>query len=230
MSRGAAMVWGLGIVALLSGLYWHNYRPHTYRYKMPVEVRTPQGVKSGSAVREVKWIPQPPWLSPNEFSFKQRGEAVAVDLPGAQTLFVLMDVDGHETIRAGFGQGRETDVKKLLDQAASDRNVYAYPPVEMLKAHNLEFPRLVRFRDSADPNSAEILSPDLVASFGAGTSLQRILLQVVEEPMTNEIPDRLPWRKNFPKGKLNGDRFEVLSKPEASAHLSAFSFSTEPEK
>jgi hypothetical protein len=230
MKRGGCVVWGVGIVALLLGVGWLMYRPNAYRYKITVEVDTPSGPKTGFAVREIKYIPTLPVVA-NKFNTEQRGEAVAVDLSAGQTLFVLMDIDGHETIRAAVGQGVETDAKKLLDQANSDRRIYVYPPRERLRARNLEFPQLVRFRDISDPLSAERVAPDnLAAVFGPGVSMGRITLQMVDEPVTNEIPRRLPWRKNFPKGMLNGDRFEVFAKPEAAAHLSAFSFSTEPVK
>jgi hypothetical protein len=89
----------------------------------------------------------------------------------------------------------------------------------------------VRFRDISDPLSAEMVAPDnLAAAFGPGVAMGRMTLQMVDEPVTNEIPRRLPWRKNFPKGMLNGDRIEFFAKKEAAAHLSAFSFSTEPVK
>lgn len=225
------MVWGLGIVALLWGLSWLMYRPSTYRYKLTVEVDTPTGPRTGATVREIKYSPNIQLLTATEFTTKQRGEAVIVDLPGGQTLFVLKDVDGHETIRAAVGQGVETDVKKLLDQANADRRVYVYPPRERLRARNREFPQLVRFRDISDPLTAEMVAPDnLAAAFGPGVAMGRITLQMVDDPVTNEIPRRLPWRKNFPKGKLNGDRVEYFAKKEAAAHLSAFSFSTEPVK
>lgn len=225
------MIWGLGIVALLFGLVWLLYRPSTYRYKMTVEVDTPTGPRTGSAVREIKYIPTIPLLAASKFSTEQRGDAVAVDLPGGQTLFVLMDSDGHETIRAAVGQGVETDAKKLLDQANSDRRIYVFPSRERLRARNLAFPRLVRFRDISNPLSAEMVAPDdLEAAFGPGVSMGPITLQMVDEPVTKEVPRRLPWRKNFPKGKLNGDRIEFFAKKEAAAHLSAYSFSTEPVK
>jgi hypothetical protein len=225
------MVLGLGIVALLFGLTWWLYRPSTYRYRMTVEVVTPSGPRTGSAVRQIKYIPSLPLLAASKFSTEQRGDAVAVDLPGGDTLFVLMDIDGHETIRAAVGQGVETDAKKLLDQANADRRIYVYPSREQLRARNLAFPRLVRFRDISDPLSAEMVAPDnLEAAFGPGHSMGRITLQMVDEPVTKEIPRRLPWRKKFPKGKLNGDRIEYFAKKEAAAHLSAYSFSTEPVK
>jgi hypothetical protein len=81
-----------------------------------VEVDTPQGVRSGSTVREIKWIPQGS-ISATGFTTSQKGEAVAVDLPPDDTLFVLMDIDGHESIRAAVGQGAHTELKMLLDRA-----------------------------------------------------------------------------------------------------------------
>lgn len=224
------MIWGLGIAALLFGGLWLMYRPTAYRYRLTVEVDTPSGPRTGSAVREIKYIPTLPVVA-NKFTTEQRGDAVAVDLPGGQTLFVLMDFDGHETIRAAVGQGVETDVKKLLDRANADRRVYVYPSREQLRTRNLEFPQLVRFRNISDPLTAEIVAPDdLAAAFGPGVSMGRITLQMVDEPVTREIPRRLPWRQNFPKGMLNGDQIEFFAKKEAAAHLSAYSFSTEPVK
>lgn len=221
---------GGAVAALLAGLYGCAGQAHSYRYRLTVDVETPQGVRTGSTVREIEWIPQGS-LSATEFTTRQKGEAVAVDLPGGETLFVLMDVDGHEAIRAAVGQGAQNDVKMLLDRASADREVYVYPPASALRSRNLSYPRLVRFRDLADPKTAEFVPPDdLASAFGPGVSLKRIALQIVDEPVSNDIPRRLPWRTRFPKGKLNGDRFEDLTKREAAAHLSAFSFSTEPVK
>lgn len=231
VSPKALMIMGGGLFALLvAGFYGTASRSQVYRYRLTVDVETPQGASSGSTVREIKWIPQKS-VSATEFITRQEGEAVAVDLPGGETLFVLMDVDGHEAIQAAVGRGGGGDVKALLDRASADRAVYPYPPEEALRARNLSYPKMVRFRDLADPKTAEFVPPgDLASAFGPGVSLKRIALQIVDEPVSKDIPKRLPWRARFPKGKLNGDRFEDLTKREAAAHLSAFSFSTEPVK
>lgn len=235
MKRGGCVVWGLGIVALLWGIGWVMYRPYrpsTYRYKVTVEVITPSGPRRGAAVREIEYARAIPVMTQNEFRTRARGEAVAVDLPGGQTLFVLMDIDAHETIRAAVAQGRGAPpLKELLDRAESSRQIYVYPSRERLRAHNGDFPWFVRFRNIADPLSAEILAPDkLDAAFGPGVALGRMTVQMVDEPVTNDIPRRLPWRSRFPNGMLNGDRAEFFAKKEAAAHLSAFAFSTEPVK
>ena len=60
----------------------------SYRYRLTVEVDTPQGLRTGSSVIEVGFLKIPDWL-PNGggVSIKYRGEAVAVDLPDGQIVF-----------------------------------------------------------------------------------------------------------------------------------------------
>ena len=67
------------------------------RYRMTVAVQTPQGIRTGSAVREVKVIYHDSWLENLPFPLEGgqahvefKGEGVAVDLPGGQTLFALL--------------------------------------------------------------------------------------------------------------------------------------------
>ena len=61
------------------------------RYKMIVEVETPAGVKSGHAVREVRYIPKSgTFFAEGSVSWKMRGEAVAVDIAPGKTLFALL--------------------------------------------------------------------------------------------------------------------------------------------
>ena len=224
MRRGGCMVWGLGIVVLVAGLGWLIYRPSTYRYKMTVEVDTPAGPRTGSVVREVKWIPTIPLLGDSKFSFKQRGEAVAVDLPGGEVVFVLLQADGYETIRAGFGQGREFDVKKLLDEAQADHRVYDYPTLAVAQAHNLSFPAFVKFHDISDPTT--IFAVDHT-DLGDGAALKRITMQATAEPVTNTIHRRLPWLPKYYNKQFSGDRFQSMKNKHKglSARITSGAFS-----
>ena len=208
------MLWGLGIVILLVGLVWLMGQPRTYRYRMTVEVDTPDGPRTGSVVREVEYVPSLPLLAASQFTLKQRGEAVAVDLPGGQTLFVLLHVDGHETIRAGFGQGRETDVKTLLDRAKADGETYTYPPSAVLGRHKLSYPPFVRFRDPAVPASVEKVDPEHLAdSFGSGIALRRITMSMTDDPVTYQLDNRFSWLDHYKKSRLrlNGKTGAITS-------------------
>jgi hypothetical protein len=169
--------------------------PSRFRFKMTVEIETPRGLKTGSSVMEMSTAltgVNMPHLNVTETRFK--GEAVAVDLPGG-TLFALVGgTPGGDDFRGAvintFAFPRRPEAEKLvalfdtLGQPASlGREVVIHPK---------DLPKLVRFRDIRDPNTVELVDPDdLAKSFGAGVKLKRIVLTVVDEPVTLGIEKRL---------------------------------------
>jgi len=207
--RGVLGMLAGGAAALLSGCnpFGSNY---SYRYKITVEVVTPQGLKSGYAVHET--LVSNSNIDLGELSGKRgmrtRGEAVAVDLPGGQVLFALVP--------------RDTLVQSVLDpdwkndwvasaQAISGGDTPQGPiamtpttPKERYKSGQKivedvpSYPMLVRFRDINDPKTVEEVDPaDLAASFGAGFKLKRITVEVTDEDVTVEIAKRLGWLNNL---------------------------------
>jgi hypothetical protein len=183
---------------------------HRVRYKMTVEVDTPQGTRTGSAVREV--IADP---GSNSFPFGENkgsrylnGEAVAVDLPGGRTLFALLTsasnhVDYAKSLPSqvmGWGseEGLQDGVLELWPRVPvkpHENPKYAVP------AH---LPMLVAFRDIADPKTVEKVEPaNLAAHFGAGVRLKRISVEVTGEPVTTGIDERLKWLGPHPEPRLD---------------------------
>ena len=83
LAAGATVV--LGGCGLLSSSY-------NYRYRITIEVETPQGLRTGSAVQET--LVGKSNIDLGDLSGKRgmrtRGEAVAVDLPGGKVLFALL--------------------------------------------------------------------------------------------------------------------------------------------
>src|SRR5690348_1790200 len=66
----------------------------TYRYKLTVVVDTPEGPRTGCAVREVTAYSEPHFLpQAGGTSVKASGEAVIVDLPNGKMLVVLLATD-----------------------------------------------------------------------------------------------------------------------------------------
>ena len=66
-----------------------------YRYRLTVEVDTPQGLRTGSSVIQVASSVSGPYaLRPGVVSTQVKGEAVAVDLPGGKVLFALLSKPG----------------------------------------------------------------------------------------------------------------------------------------
>ena len=120
----------------------------------------------------------------------QRGEAVAVDLPGGQVLFALLSTNGYEVLQAAFGD----DSSETLDAARSDRRIVELKPKPGSIPEQSGYPMLVRFRDMSDPMGVEGVKPDdLAASYGPGVRLRRMTVQMTDEPVTNGISKRLEW-------------------------------------
>ena len=196
MRRKVFAVFAGGLFTALAGC---GMMGHTYRYKLTVEVETPEGLRTGYAVREVSWSPGVQ-ITPeaDTASMTHRGEAAMVELPNSQVLFALLSPDGQETPMLAFGSARQT--------AWSDGAVKVLePPAKPEAAFGQSgYPRLVRFRDMGDPRTVETVDPaNLAASFGPGYRLKRITAQIVSEDVTEKVRDRLGWLSEYPEPKLN---------------------------
>ncbi|KEO89086.1 hypothetical protein EH31_13690 [Erythrobacter longus] len=172
-----------------------------YRYRLTVEVDTPEGLRTGSSVIEVQRAVADPVINPSASILRTRirGEAVAVDLPGGQTLYALL----------GNGQSGQwaAAVVPLLAPDAQDDNPFddvlllegkqelprTWPPVGHI-GERPAYPMLVTFGDEADPTSVARVDPDdLAASFGEGVELKRITAELTDDPVTTGIEERLGW-------------------------------------
>jgi hypothetical protein len=183
------------------------------RYRMTVEVETPQGTVSGSSV----WsqhitkllIPLPSGGGSQRYGGGSHGEAVAVRLPNGQTLFLLQgeqrvgvqayfpeisitDPDGGEDPVATLGSIGSSGITKTLPctpEALEAWNVSTKQEYKLTKASSkLYCPPLVALKDAKDPTSFASVNPDdLASSFGAGHRLKSITLEVTKDPVTNSL-------------------------------------------
>lgn len=199
------------------GIFGSNY---SYRYKMTVEVETPEGLKTGFAVHET--LVSKSNVDLGELSAKRgmrtRGEAVAVDLPNGQVLFALMpdpsltqavldpDWNNDWVASAERISGGNTPPGPLAMTPGSQTGRFAKP---------IGYPMLVRFRNIADPRTVEVVNPgNLAADFGSGLRLRRITLEITDDDVTERIEKRLPsfgsetgfdeWRRTIPYGDPRG--------------------------
>lgn len=213
--RALALLAG-GICALpLAGCDALGQGLPTYRYRLTVEVETPEGLKTGSSVIEVRTsvagrysIPMP-----GVVSHRVRGEAVTVDLGSRGNLFALLrtenDLDwpGNIMFKMSFWrsyahvQGGKHDSNRTFEAqfaAMLEQRKLAVLPSEFpsppFPKGMMARPLLVGFKDIADRRSVVRLDPDdLASTFGDGVRLRRITVQITDDPVTTGIAKKLPW-------------------------------------
>ena len=182
----------------------------TLRYRLTVEVETPQGLRSGSSVIEVRGVKNPDWATPEGRGTRSSfvGEAAAVDLPGGRTLFALLKTDSGLSDASEYPwfafrdrlAGSSDGLDSLRMMRAWKGEVAPITGTEELRADNQikqvpVLPMLVMFRNIRDPKSVERVDPlSLEASFGPGVSLRRITVEIADDAGTEDIERRLPLK------------------------------------
>ena len=202
--RLARSLVGLAALCLVLGGCRSDGHAPDYKYRLTVEVDTPEGLKSGSSVIEVEQRLVRPGSSPANMAVERRvrGEAVAVELPGGRTLFALLRSDNNVEWASYVMQtlaphiDSESFAQQLDNMLLLKGEIVlprTFPPVGHLNERSA-YPMLVTFGDLDDPTSVEEVDPDdLAATFGKGISLKRITVQMTDDPLTAGIERRLGW-------------------------------------
>src|SRR5664279_46668 len=193
----------VGPLALLAVLFFGDQirinRPG-HKYRLTVEVDTPDGIKSASGVMAV----HPDRSYSRGGRTQTKGDAVLVDLGGVKNLVALLahidqtvDLDGmnYVALRAFRAAGRNVSFNEMSRLTGAASVTGALIPV------------LVSFTDLGNPGSARTAPPgDLAAVLGNGFKLHGISAEVVPngvwpldfggplgEPVTRGILAKLPW-------------------------------------
>ncbi len=188
------------LAALVIGDQIRINRPG-HKYRLAVEVETPDGVKSASGVMAV----HPDRSYSRGGHTRTKGDAVLVDLGGGKNLVILLahidnqsvDLDGmnYVALRAYNAAGRKVSFNEM------SRVTGAVPVNDAL------IPVLATFTDPGDPGTARTVPPDgLETRLGKGVHLRSVSVEVVPnglwpldfggplgEPVTRGIEARLPW-------------------------------------
>jgi hypothetical protein len=200
-----------GVVALTGcGLLGNSIR---YRYRLTVEVDTPEGLKSGSSVIQVD-TSKSSGLEGSHIDTRVTGDAVAVDLPGGETLFALLDKAQNVVACGTLPPGRKNaqaaaaghydpdewreeieDIKARPGTCDLPRmGPSPFPNDPMID----QWPTLVHFRDIRDPRTLERVNPDNpAATLGPGIRIRRIIVQMTDDPVTTGIEKKLPWLHGY---------------------------------
>ena len=194
----------LGPIALLAAIYIGDQirinRPG-HKYRLTVEVETPEGRKSASGTVAV----HPDRSYSRGGHTRTVGDAVYVDLGDGKNLVALMahidqnlELDGinYVALRAYNATGGKRVPFSMMSQMTG-----TVPVTGAL------IPVLVTFADPADPGTARhVLPVDAEAALGTGYHLHGISVGAVPngfwpldfggalgEPVTRGIPTKLPW-------------------------------------
>jgi len=169
----------------------------TYRYRLTVEVNTPQGIRTGSSVIQVD-LKEQNGLQGSHVQTRKTGEAMAVDLPGGNTLFALLDgspVTGlYATLPDEFDWYARAKALKNME------GVHDVPrTVPNFRREQVEiWPTLVTFGDIADPTTMVRVDPDnAAATLGEGMRIKRITVEMTDDDVTTGILKRLGWLDNL---------------------------------
>ena len=202
----------------------------TIRYRLTLEVDTPEGIRTGSGVIQVKYSKLLRLLGASgEWDAEVKGEAVAVDLGERGRLFALLKAGAdprsspaYIVLRAfRFPHGAmPSPAKEGIKQIAALSGREALPLDSL--------PLLVRFRDPADPMSVERVDPRrLDATFGPGVELRAASDAITDAPVTIGAAGRLPWLADYFDKRLDGARYEhIYAENRLANSLSSGAFTT----
>jgi len=199
-----------------------------YRFRMTVDVETPQGLKSGSSVLEVRLARGMAVGDSSGVSSGVFGEAVVVDLPSGPLFVLLKMPDAGPPLQAIVPEallGRRSDGPDgvMSDTAKLGSTWFGEYRAELPRTRdrgsqvsNNNWPMMVRFRNLSDPMSVEEVLPDAVG-------VKRVLLETTHDDVTTGIEQRLRWLPDLHGSYLHGG----TTSRGAPLGLDGGSFSTE---
>jgi hypothetical protein len=193
-----------GPVALLAALWIGDQirinRPG-HKYRLTIEVETPEGRKSASGVMAV----HPDRSYSRGGQTRTSGDAVFVDLGSGKNLVALLAHIDNKLELDGMNYVALRAYTAAAGQRVSFNEMSRLTGIVPVKAPLI--PVLVTFGDPANPGTARNVPPDdAEAVLGKGYRLQRITAEVVPngywpldfggalgEPVTRGIQTKLPW-------------------------------------
>ena len=170
----------------------------TYRYRLTLEIETPEGLKTGTGVIENRWVSHVFTVRGVSLQCTLSGEAVVVDLGTRGVVFSTLNErmsDGRTHAHAGYGCDLPLKVVGRLESRQEDRQrrlARGGVSVDLLPA---EVPLLVRFRALNEPMSVEDIDPqNLTGRLGPGVRLRRVHFETTSDAVTGgQVARLLPW-------------------------------------
>ncbi|MGB4057771.1 MAG: hypothetical protein WBK77_06780 [Alphaproteobacteria bacterium] len=249
---GLVALLGVGIAVAAEVVSKEQPISYSWHYKMTVTVETPEGIKSGSAVREVSVTMEPQSQDPDHPYYPKKtlkGEAVVVDLGGRGKLFALLSgpwlgvnhadsIVFHAFPMPDGGGGLTLNGVKYYSTLKNAKAVLRFPL----------YPALVTFTDLNDPKSVtpvlevncsdpggacsqqemHIKADRFEELFGKGVRLKDITIEMTDENISTGLISILKWLPEYYDRMLDGLRYNTYKSQSSFANsLASGAFSTE---
>lgn len=205
------------VILLVSVLIAWNiaYPSVSWRYKITIIVETPEGIKIGSAVKEVRVFAAPAIGGTGGGNATTIGEAVLIDLGKYGHLFALTYTDEYFVFLNTF-PGPPILTTEGIEYYTTLRATRTSVPKRGA------WPRMMFYKDVLDPISGKLVDPnDMSSTLGEGFVLKDVTIETSNEPITHKIEQYLPWLKNM-EGNLYGDQIISQGGPLGSIDKSDF--------
>lgn len=192
------------LLAIVAAIYvvasWFGPQ-YEWRQKLTVTIDTPNGVKSGSAVTEVKIYHNRIFKDGAEWQRYLSGEATVVDLGGGSFLFALLETPADQNFMDRLAQNVIFDVntpstgEEMFQRITNTRGILDVPANR--------YPMLVTFENLNKPESVvEVRTENISKVLGQSYAIRAITLEIVHDDVTVGIVDRvLAWIKSH-RGRI----------------------------
>lgn len=180
---------GIALIYLLS--HYVLFPTQVWHYKISVTIATPEGDKTGYAVREItreKGISLTPEMTASR---EVKGEAVAIDLGERGTaIAILRGASIDVPIRLFFELLRDRPLGEIIELPAEYHPIIVHYKNGDRKWTSLE--NVYRTKPRRGDRLPAIIEDDLEKAFGEGVFLRKIEISKVDEPVTRFISPYLP--------------------------------------
>jgi len=239
LALGFLVIGGAALAAAVNQMT-DEQETYSWRYKITVSIETPEGVKTGSAVRQIDIVKKlilattvtdPKTNKPKEkkhYTFNPwvTGEAVVVDLGEHGTVFTLVDWSDYRDTLIAFDEKDYRNAAALPLGSKAELTNRLPKIVTFLDMNNPMTIRLVKGHEFDVKNQKQVPVDNFEEIFGKDVFLKNITIEIVNEPVTFQIEKLLPWLDGLKGGNIDGSKITTsndLSNALHSGHFKIFS-------
>jgi len=208
---------------------------YCWRYKIKVEIDTPNGIKSGASVREA-CLSTFKGYNPQIADFKERddGEAVVIDIGSGLVFGTVHSSNSIFYISHVFPGPQLFSIEGAKHYASLKLGLKAPLPLK-------DYPTFVSFKDLSVPETIQMVRGEIYDKsqkryipvdnfeeyFGKGVKLHSVTIETTNEAVNWGIRKWLPWLDEYYDKMLDGSSNNSLgAKNQVANSFAAGSFST----